>query len=389
MSKTHASPRTKVRGRPPRSLPLFAAIILGVFATLHAVIWWRLVGSVDLPAWGTAGATVALAGLFVSVPAALSARLFGDRVPAGVTGVGYRWLGLSFFWFVLSLLAEPVVRGGAWLAPELPWAGGAAIVVAGLGVGLSVLALAGAGSPAIRRVDIPIRGLAPALDGLRIAQLSDLHVGNTIRRPFVESIVELTNAEGVDLVALTGDFVDGSVRDLALDVAPLAGLRAPHGVFFVTGNHEYFSGGAAWCAEFQRMGFVVLRNETRTIEHDGAKLDIAGIDDPFATEPGHGPDLAAALDGRNRSHPVVLLAHQPVFAEAAAARGVTLMLSGHTHGGQLWPFSLLVRLVQPIVAGLVKVGDSWVYVSRGTGWWGPPMRLAAPNEITILTLRRA
>lgn len=367
----------------------FAAVALSVFATLHAIIAWRLVGA---PSWA---APVELAGfaaiamLFASVPGALASRVLGERVPRWVVGLGFRWMGLMFYWFVLSLVAEPLVRAGAWWAPGAPWAEAAAGAVVLLGLGLSGVAISGARVPPIKRVDVPIAGLDPRLDGLRIAQLSDLHIGHTIRGEFVRAVVARTNAEAPDLVALTGDFVDGSVPDLAADAAPLGDLRARHGVFFVTGNHEYFTGAAeAWCTELRRLGIDVLRNEARTVRHDGAELDVVGLDDPLANEPGHGPDPERAFAGLRPGRASVLLAHQPIFGEVAAAAGISLVLSGHTHGGQLWPFSAVVRLVQPIVAGLERVGSAWVYVSRGTGWWGPPMRLGAPNEITVLTLRR-
>jgi predicted MPP superfamily phosphohydrolase len=364
-------------------------VALTLLVLLHATIWWRLVGSSGLHGVAQTAATGALVVLFLSLPAAMSGRAFGVAPPAPAVWLGFRWLGLMFYWFLLSLAAEPVVWIGAWLRPDLPWSAGAAATVAAAGLGFSLYALVGARTPPVKRVDVPVPGLPPALDGFRIAQLSDVHVGNTIGREFVEAVVGRVNAEEVDLVALTGDFVDGSVPSLRDAVAPLGTLRSRHGTFFVTGNHEYFSGAAAWCAEFARLGIRVLRNERVRVRHGAAGLDVAGVDDPFASEPGHGPDLPRALGNRTDDAPVVLLAHQPVFAEAAAAMGVTLMLSGHTHGGQMWPFNHLVALVQPIVAGLVRVGRTWVYVSRGTGWWGPPMRLGAPNEITVLTLRAA
>lgn len=390
MSDAPALPRVRVRARPPRSLPLFASVVLGVFAMLHLVIGWRLLGMPRWPAELEAVGIFTLGVLYLSVPAALASRVLGDRVPSWLSGVGFRWLGLAFYWFVLSALAEPVVRLGARAWPTLPWAEGGAGVVGVAGLAISAFALAGARTPPVRRVEVPVPGLDPGLEGLRIAQLSDLHVGHTIRRPFVQAVVDRTNAERPDLVALTGDFVDGSVADLAHDAAPLGELHAPLGVYFVTGNHEYFTGTVdAWCERLRHMGIHVLRNERRTVLHDGAPLDVLGIDDPFANAPGHGPDLARAIAGRDRSHASILLAHQPVFGEAAAAAGVSLVLSGHTHGGQLWPFHALVKLVQPYVAGLVRIGATALYVSRGTGWWGPPMRLGAPNEITLLTLRRA
>jgi len=236
---------------------------------------------------------------------------------------------------------------------------------------------------------VSLARLPPALSGTRIVHLSDVHVGPTIQRAFIETIVAQCNALAADLIVITGDLVDGSVEELREHVAPLSSLRAKYGVFFVTGNHEYYSGAADWCGELERLGVRVLRNERVSIGDETASFDLAGVDDHSAHRfgNGHGEDLPKALRGRDLSRELVLLAHQPRTIFEAQAHGVGLQLSGHTHGGQLWPWTYLVRLQQPVVAGLARFGNSLVYVSCGTGYWGPPMRLGAPSEIAELTLR--
>jgi hypothetical protein len=241
-------------------------------------------------------------------------------------------------------------------------------------------------------VEVPIAGLPDALAGFTIVQISDIHVGPTIRRPYVEAIVERVNALQPDVVAVTGDLVDGSVADLAPHVAPLAGLRATHGTFFVTGNHEYYSGADAWIAELRRLGLRVLLNEHVLLRRGGASVVLAGVTDVSAHhfDRAHRSDPAAALSGAPADAAArVLLAHQPRSAAAAARAGFDLQLSGHTHGGQFWPWNLFVPLQQPFTAGLHRLEKLWVYVSRGTGYWGPPKRFCAPSEITRVRLVQA
>jgi predicted MPP superfamily phosphohydrolase len=242
---------------------------------------------------------------------------------------------------------------------------------------------------AVRRLEIELPRLPEALAGTKIVQITDIHVGPTIGRSFIEELVRRCNALEPDVVAITGDLVDGSVDQLGEAVAPLAELKARHGVFFVTGNHEYYSGAEEWVAELRRLGVRVLRNERVSIGHGEHSFDLAGIDDHHAhgMAPGHGPDLPRALAGRDPGRELVLLAHQPAAVREAARHGVGLQLSGHTHGGQIWPFSYLVRLQQPYLAGLAREGDTQIYVSCGTGYWGPPMRLNAPAEITEIILQ--
>jgi predicted MPP superfamily phosphohydrolase len=232
---------------------------------------------------------------------------------------------------------------------------------------------------------VAIDRLTKAKSGYRIVQISDVHVGPTIGKEFIEEIVARINALKPDLIAITGDLVDGSVTELEEHVAPLARLTAKDGVFFVTGNHEYYSGADEWIAHLGRLGVRVLRNERVRVGGD-AGFDLAGIDDASSSDSGHGSDLKRALAGRDDTCACVLLAHQPRGIDLADAMGVDLQLSGHTHGGQMIPWNFLVRLQQPFVAGLHKLARAQIYVSRGTGYWGPPMRLGAPAEITEIEL---
>ncbi|GAA3179708.1 hypothetical protein GCM10010531_37190 [Blastococcus jejuensis] len=244
--------------------------------------------------------------------------------------------------------------------------------------------------PRVERVPIRIPGLDPAFDGFRIVTFSDAHLSPTYGRRRFERLVEIVNGQRPDVVAIVGDLVDGSVADLREDVAPLADLVSEQGVFFVTGNHEYFVDTREWMRHLPTLGVDVLHNERVGLRRGAAGLDLAGIDDRTAASsgvPGHGADLDAALDGRDDATPVVLLAHQPVLVDQAAAAGVDLQLSGHTHGGQLWPFDYLIRLDQPVVDGLNRVGDTQLYVTRGAGYWGPPMRVGAAPEVTVVELR--
>jgi predicted MPP superfamily phosphohydrolase len=239
-------------------------------------------------------------------------------------------------------------------------------------------------------VEVPMADLPPQLEGFTIAQISDIHVGPTIRRNFVEAIVDRVNRLRADMVAITGDVVDGGVRELAHHTEPLGRLESRHGTYIVTGNHEYYSGAHAWILELQRLGMRVLMNEHVVLAHDGAELAVAGVTDYSAHhfDPLHKSDPHAAVRGAPAGAPKVLLAHQPRSASTAADAGYDLQLSGHTHGGQFWPWNLFVRLQQPFTAGLNRLGRMWIYINRGTGYWGPPMRFGVPSEITLIRLVR-
>ncbi|MEI9954408.1 MAG: metallophosphoesterase [Pseudomonadota bacterium] len=383
---------------------LFFSIMLTLTGSAHYYVWSRLVRDPGLSPAVTRALSCALILLFLTIPASLFLRrsALGGSIDA-LVWLAMTWLGLLLF-LTLALGTADLVRGvwqvgRAWshadpLLPERRQAiarvlAGAAALVAG-SLGLWSLR-SGLGRVTIKRVEVSLARLPVSLSGTRIVQLSDVHVGPTIHRSFIETIVQQCNALAPDLVVITGDLVDGSVEELREHVAPLAGLRAKYGVFFVTGNHEYYSGAADWCRELERLGVRVLRNERVSIGSESASFDLAGVDDHSAKRfgDGHGEDLPKALQGRDLSRELVLLAHQPRTIFEAKDHGVGLQLSGHTHGGQLWPWTYLVRLQQPVVAGLARFGNSLVYVSRGTGYWGPPMRLGAPSEIAELTLRSA
>ncbi|MFF8412472.1 metallophosphoesterase [Streptomyces omiyaensis] len=237
--------------------------------------------------------------------------------------------------------------------------------------------------PKVKRVTVPLAKLPRAAHGYRIAVVSDIHLGPILGRAHSQRIVDTINATQPDLVAIVGDLVDGTVEDLGPAAEPLARLRARHGSFFVTGNHEYFSGADAWVDHVRELGLRPLRNERLEI---AAGFDLAGVDDVAGESEGRGPDFGRALGDRDRSRAAVLLAHQPVVIDDAVAHGVDLQLSGHTHGGQLWPGGYLAELANPTVAGLERYGDTQLYVSRGAGAWGPPVRVGAPSDITVVQL---
>jgi uncharacterized protein len=365
------------------------ATVLGLAAALHLYIAVRLVPALALPAGIAVAVLLAASALLVPTGLFTSRR----RRPPGADGLawaGMLCLGLFSSLLVLTLLRDVlllVARIAGFATPTLAEDTAAAVVLAGLA--LTGVGLVNARRTArVVRTTVALPGLPAALDGFRIVQISDIHVGPTIKRGYLQAIVERVNALEPDLVAITGDLVDGSVAELAEHVAPLAQLRSRHGSFFVTGNHEYYSGVHGWVREVQRLGIRVLHNEHVVLRHEGAALVVAGVPDfgGHHFDPQHRSDPAAAIAGAPEGLPRILLAHQPRTAPAAAAAGFDLQLSGHTHGGQFLPWNLLVPLQQPYTAGLHRLEQLWVYVSRGTGYWGPPKRIGAPSEISELRL---
>ncbi len=245
--------------------------------------------------------------------------------------------------------------------------------------------------PRVRHVDVQLSRLGPGLDGLRVALITDTHYGPLDRARWSARVCEKVNALDADLVCHTGDIADGTAERRRAQAAPLGTVRATHARVYVTGNHEYYSEAQGWVGLMDELGWEPLRNRHLLLERGGDTLVVAGVDDVTAESSGvagHGAHLAGALRGADADHPVLLLAHQPKFIDEAVAGGVDLQLSGHTHGGQIWPFHYLVRLDQPALAGLTRHGDrTLLYTSRGTGFWGPPFRVFAPSEITLLVLR--
>ena len=366
---------------------------------LHAYVAWRIA-----PALGDGfGSPYGLAFALLMLGSALlmPMTLFARRVRSQPLADRLAWagslaMGLFSSLFVLTLLRDLSLLALGVASLLLPFDGLAAMVrdsaaaVPLLGAAATALGLWNARrTAAVVEIDVPIAGLPAALHGFTIAQISDIHVGPTIKAPYLRRIVESVNRLRADMVAVTGDLVDGSVRELSAHVAPLAELQSRHGTFFVTGNHEYYSGAASWVAELRRLGLRVLMNEHVVVRHDGADLVVAGVTDFSAHhfDPAQRSDPQAALAGAPQAAGTrVLLAHQPRSADAAERAGFDLQLSGHTHGGQFWPWNLFVPLQQPFTAGLNRLRRLWVYTSRGTGYWGPPKRFGAPSEITRLRL---
>lgn len=403
------------------SQALFFLVFLSVWAALHAWVARRQIEhGRTYPAWLRRmiwGVTVALA----IVPLL---AFFGRRF--GVAGaeldllqwIGFVFMGVSSLLISFTLAVELprlLARGGLALrkrwhahrassAPaseQLPspqrrqfFADIVNYGIVGGAAGLSTVGFAEARRiPRVVEVEVPIAALHPDLDGLRVVQLSDVHVGPTIRGSWLSQVVDVVNELDADLVALTGDFVDGFVDDLHPELEALGRIQARHGAFFVTGNHEYYWDGPAWCAAVDALGPTVLINEHRVLEHGAARLLLAGVPDLGAARhvPEHASDPARARAGAPAHDLSLLLAHQPRSIYAAAEAGFDLQLSGHTHAGQYFPMSVLIYLMQPYVSGLSQHpgSNTQIYVSRGTGYWGPPNRAGSPSEISLLTLRRA
>jgi len=370
-------------------LTLFSALV-------HLYVAWRVLPA--LAAWPAAQAWFAL--VLVASALLMPLGLLSRRVKRQPASDVLAWIGLLFMGLFSSLFVLTLVRDGVLLVAfavlwAVPSAGSlqavaestaAAVPLAGLLV--TVLGFLNARrTAAVTVVDVPLHHLPPALHGFTVAQISDIHVGPTIKSRYLRAIVERVNGLKADMVSVTGDLVDGSVSELASHVAPLAQLKSTHGTYFVTGNHEYYSGAHAWIRELDRLGLHVLMNEHVVLKHGSASLVVAGVADYGAHhfDRSHRSDPHAAIAGAPADAPIrVLLAHQPRSAAAASEAGFQLQLSGHTHGGQFIPWNFFVRFQQPFTAGLHKLKDLWVYTSRGTGYWGPPKRFGAPSEITFL-----
>ncbi|MEB3299578.1 MAG: metallophosphoesterase [Candidatus Sericytochromatia bacterium] len=365
---------------------------------MHGYLFLRVSSMHGMPSEATCALGGVLALLWMTTVAGfVLERLLPPALARPLAWVGHTWQGTSFILLCCLLLTEPFrflpeVLAASGVALNLSASapsdlnGWLSLVAVTAGVVLAGVALFDAiRGPRVVHVTVPIPNLPPEWHGLRIAQISDVHVGNTVRNRYVRRLSKSIRNLQPDLLAITGDLVDGPVYRLSEQLAPLLEWKPPLGIAFAPGNHEYYAGAEEWLEFLQSHGVQVLRNGHVQHERGGAALVVAGVDDFAAPRfGGPGPDLAAALKGAPAEAPVILLAHQPPAIGAARDAGVALQLSGHTHGGQIVPFNLLVRLDQPHVAGLFRHGGTWLYVSRGTGWWGPPMRLGAPAELTLL-----
>jgi len=364
---------------------------------VHLYMGWRLIP--DTP-FGVPGvvATALLLVLSLSVlPFAEYARRNKQNPCADhLAGAGFLAMGFFSSLLILTLLREVVLLAGSAASGSLIEAATfrqlriwSAAAVPLLAVLMTFVGFLNARRRAeVRTVEVPIAGLPEPLHGFSIVQITDIHVGATIKNGYVSRIVDAVNELNADMIAVTGDMVDGSVGRLAPHTEPLGRLSARYGAFFVTGNHEYYSGAHAWIAEMRRLGLLVLLNEHVVLEHFGESVVVAGVTDLSAHhfDPAHRSDPMAAIAGAPEQAVKLLLAHQPRSAFAAAQAGFHLQLSGHTHGGQFFPWNFVVKLFEPFSAGLHRLDQLWVYVSRGTGYWGPPKRFGAPSEITHLTL---
>ncbi|MFB7029721.1 MULTISPECIES: metallophosphoesterase [unclassified Streptomyces] len=416
---------------------LVLVVVLALLGGVHWYVWRRLVRDVTAPGGlprrlGTAAVVVLP---LLSVAALVSARAgVPFRLQQVIAWPGQMWLAVLLY-LVLALVvgeavrpllrarlarrepaavvpepvpvpapaavAEPVAEAAPDSAPAAPIdptgpaaptdpsrrlfvsrvVGGTAAAVALGTVGYGTYGVLR--GPRVKRVTVPLAKIPRAAHGYRIAVVSDIHLGPILGRAHTQRIVDTINSTQPDLIAVVGDLVDGTVENLGPAAEPLARLRARHGSFFVTGNHEYFSGADAWVDHVRELGLRPLRNERLEI---AAGFDLAGVDDVAGESEGQGPDFARALGDRDRARAAVLLAHQPIVVHDAVRHGVDLQLSGHTHGGQLWPGNLLADLANPTVAGLERYGDTQLYVSRGAGAWGPPVRVGAPSDITVVEL---
>jgi len=367
-------------------------VVLSLLVLLHVYIGLRLMPDLGLGLPGMLGGSAFLLLSTLLVPVGLlSSSLRRRRWSEQLTWIGLLAMGLFSSLLVLTFLRDlflllAVVAGAGSVMLNYY----SALAVPLLALAVTIIGFVNARRVArVVRIDVPIDGLPAALHGYAIAQISDIHVGPTIKRPYLDAIVERVNGLGADAIAVTGDLVDGSVARLSAHTQPLARLAAPDGAFFVTGNHEYYSGAEQWIAEVRRLGLRVLMNEHVIRRRGTASLMIAGVTDYTAHlfDPTQKSDPRRAAAGAPDGVAVrILLAHQPRSAPAAADAGFDLQLSGHTHGGQFFPWNLFVPLQQPFVAGLNRLRSLWVYTSRGTGYWGPPKRFGAPSEITLLRL---
>jgi uncharacterized protein len=372
---------------------LFGLTISSILLLLFGVPWWTLVlGNAEWPVAVVVTGTVVFAGALAAFPVLMyfghGGRHWDWAAVIGDTILGVVWV--LFAWALLGNVLRLVLAVAGVADPTRS----RVVATATAGVCL-VLVLWGYVEamrvPRIRRVDVVLPRLGAGLDGVRVVLLTDTHYGPIDRARWSAGVVDAVNKLDAEIICHTGDIADGSVAQRREQAAPLATVNASLARTYVTGNHEYFGEADAWLDHMRELGWQPLHNRHIVVERGGSRLVIAGVDDATAAasgRPGHQADHVSALADADPDLPVLLLAHQPKMVAAAVAHGVDLQISGHTHGGQIWPFHLLVRLDQPVLRGLTRHGErTQLYTSRGTGFWGPPLRVFAPSEITVLTLR--
>ncbi len=379
--------------------PWLVLVPIGVLAGFLAFVWQRLAVA---PGWRPRWVRYAVALALVALTAL---ALAGFDVWGGwFTPAQLRpavWLGQAFLaaclYLFLGLVPVWLVCVGIWLvqwrhdhgrAARLRLNRVASPLVVAVALGVTAYGAFEAARPSVTRVEVASPQLPAEFDGVRVALVTDLHAGAVRSESFTRQVVDLVNAERPDLVVIAGDLVDGDAARYSPEIAPLADLRAPLGLYATTGNHEMFRDTANWVTAFEDVGLTMLQNSSMTLFRDGATITLAGVHD-LTGEGRWAPDYDAALGGTDAGSFTLLAAHQPLQALDVEGRGVDVQLSGHTHGGQMWPINYLVPLQQPMLEGTAVVGDTTVVTSRGVGAWGPAIRVAAPPEVPIITLRRS
>jgi hypothetical protein len=393
---------------------VFFLIAFLILALGYGYVGWRLIPPLQLTTPWNWLAWTALIILLALPPVALALAM--RRVENGfveaMSSLAYVSLGFFSVLITMVLLRDVLWMASAGVQKVMALVGSARatevmlpdperrrFLIRSMSVGIASVATAltaygyyeARRRPAIVQIDVPLPNLPADFDGFRIVQITDIHAGLTVKRDFIETVVAQVKDLNADLVAFTGDLADGSVPHLREYVAPLAELSAPFGKYFITGNHEYYSGVEPWVEEAKRLGFDVLLNEHRVVQKGSGHILLAGVTDFSGGQfmPSHASSPEAAIANAPTNVVKILLAHQPKSIREAARVGFDLQISGHTHGGQFFPWNLAAALDQPFIAGLHKFHKLWIYVSKGTGYWGPPLRIGARSEITVITLRRA
>nr|WP_307828503.1 metallophosphoesterase [Antrihabitans sp. YC2-6] len=372
---------------------VFTTVVLTILALLFALPWWALVySSTDWPTPVVAVGTLVFVAMLIALPTFMFLG-HGPRHLDWAARLGDALLGVVWVLFVWTLIGDLLRL--ALLIGGVDNPARSRIVAIFTLVAVVVLLAWGFVEamriPRVVRLDVTIPRLGRDLDGTTVVAITDTHYGAIDRAKWSAGVVEAVNELNADIVCHVGDIADGTVTQRRLQAEPLASVRARLAKVYVTGNHEYFSEAQGWLDYMTEIGWESLHNRHVVVGKGGSELVIAGVDDATARGSGlegHGANLAEALRGADPDSPILLLAHQPKQVKQAEAAGVDLQLAGHTHGGQMWPFNFLVRLDQPVVHGLAKFGErTQLYTSRGSGFWGPPFRIFAPSEITLITLR--
>ncbi|WP_163887232.1 metallophosphoesterase [Mycolicibacterium hippocampi] len=383
-----------VVSRRSRRRWLRRVVVSTILVTLFGVPWWTLLAAgTQWPDAVVVAGSIVFAAAFVALPATVISG-HGPRHRDWPARIGDALLGAVWVLFVWSVLSLLLRLGLSVFGVEDPLR--ARVVAVSVLIVVAVLLVWGYVEamrvPRTKNVDVHIAGLGSGLDGLRVVMITDTHYGPIDRTRWSTAVTKRVNTLDADIVCHVGDLADGTVAVREQQVAPLAAARGALARVYVTGNHEYFSEAQGWLDYMESIGWDALHNRHIVVERGGHQMVVAGVDDATAHASGvdgHGENLDVALAGCDPALPVLLLAHQPKQITSAVSAGVDLQISGHTHGGQIWPFNFLVRLDQPVVAGLSAHGDrTQLYTSRGTGFWGPPFRVFAPSEITVLTLRQ-